>query len=44
MPKAKPQCSINTGSYVFTQLIKLLPKEAFDWIVKQYEGDKYVSH
>ena len=25
---------MNTGTYVFTQLIKLLPKEAFDWIVK----------
>ena len=35
---------MNTGSYVFTQLIKLLPKEAFDWIVKPYEGDKYVKH
>jgi hypothetical protein len=35
---------MNNGSYVFTQLIKLLPKEAFDWIVKQYDGDKYVKH
>ena len=35
---------MNTGSYVFTQLIKLLPKEVFDWIVKQYDGDKYVKH
>lgn len=35
---------MNTGTYVFTQLIKLLPKEAFDWIVKNYEGDKYVKH
>ena len=32
---------MNTGTYVFTQLIKLLPKEAFDWIVKNYEGDNY---
>jgi hypothetical protein len=35
---------MNTGTYVFIQLIKLLPKEAFDWIVKNYEGDKYVKH
>jgi len=35
---------MNTGTYVFTQLIKLLPKEAFDWIVKNYDGDKYVKH
>jgi len=35
---------MNKGSYVFTQLIKLLPKEAFDWIVKKYDGDKYVKH
>jgi hypothetical protein len=35
---------MNNGSYVFTQLIKLLPKEAFDWKVKQYDGDKYVKH
>ncbi len=35
---------MNTGTYVFTQLIKLLPKEAFDWIVKNYDGDKYIKH
>ena len=44
MFELKPQCNMNTGTYVFIQLIKLLPKEAFDWIVKNYEGDKYVKH
>jgi len=31
---------MNTGTYVVTQLIKLLPNEAFDWIVKNYNGKK----
>ena len=34
---------MHNGSYVFTQLVKFLPKETFDWIVTKYQGDKYVK-
>lgn len=34
---------MHNGSYVFTQLVKFLPNETFDWIVKKYQGDKYVK-
>ncbi len=35
---------MNTGKYIFAQLIEFLPQRIFDRIVMKYEGDKYVKH
>ncbi len=35
---------MNTGSYVFSQLVKALDEFVFLRIVKKYDGDKYVKH
>lgn len=35
---------MNSGSYVFTQLVRFLPKDVFDWIVYKHGGDRYVKH
>ena len=35
---------MNTGKYVFAQLIEFLPQRIFDRIVMKYEGNKYVKH
>ena len=34
---------MNSGKYVFSQLVDFLPKRTFDGIVKKYQGDKYVK-
>ena len=34
---------MHNGSYVFTQLVKFLTKETFNWIVTKYQGDKYIK-
>lgn len=31
------------GKFVFSQLCSLLPKVKFDWLVKKYQGNKYVK-
>ncbi len=36
--------SMNTGKYIFSQLIEFLPQRIFDRIVMKYEGNKYVKH
>jgi len=35
---------MNTGKYIFSQLIEFLPQRVFDNIVMKYEGNKYVKH
>ncbi len=35
---------MNTGKYVFSQLVDFLPQRVFDSIVTKYEGNKYVKH
>lgn len=35
---------MNTGKYVFSQLIEILPRRAFDRLVDKYNGNKYVKH
>lgn len=35
---------MNTGKYIFSQLIEFLPQRTFDGIVIKYEGNKYVKH
>lgn len=34
---------MNSGKYLFSQLVEFLPKRIFDGIVKKYSGDKYVK-
>jgi hypothetical protein len=34
---------MNSGKYVFSQLVDFLPKRVFDMIVKRFEGDKWVK-
>ena len=34
---------MNSGKYVFSQLVEFLPKRTFDGIVKKYQGDRYVK-
>ena len=34
---------MNTGKYVFSQLIEFLPKRIFDGIVKRHSGDKWTK-
>lgn len=34
---------MNQGRYVFTQLVDFLPRKNFEWLVKKYEGNKYVK-
>lgn len=34
---------MNSGKYLFSQLIEFLPKRIFDGIVKKYSGDRYVK-
>ena len=34
---------MNSGKYLFSQLVEFLPKRIFDGIVKKYGGDKYVK-
>jgi hypothetical protein len=34
---------MNSGKYLFSQLVDFLPKRIFDGIVKKYGGDKYVK-
>ena len=34
---------MNQGRYVFTQLMDFLPRKYFEWLVKKYEGNKYVE-
>ena len=35
---------MNSGKYVFSQLVEVLPKRRFDLLVEKYEGNKYVKH
>ena len=35
---------MNTGKYVFSQLVEFLPQRVFDNIVTKYEGNRYVKH
>ena len=35
---------MNTGKYVFAQLVEFLPKRIFDGIAKKSGGNKYVKH
>ena len=35
---------MNTGKYIFAQLIEFLPQRIFDRIVMKYERNKYVKH
>ena len=34
---------MNSGKYLFSQLVEFLPKRVFDGIVKKYSGNKYVK-
>lgn len=34
---------MNQGKYIFSQLTDFLPKTKFDWLVKKYQGNKYVK-
>ena len=34
---------MNEGKYVFSQLVKFLPKRSFDCIVMKFQGDKYIK-
>ena len=34
---------MNSGKYLFSQLVEFLPKRVFDGIVRKYCGDKYVK-
>ena len=34
---------MNSGKYIFSQLVAFLPKRVFDMIVKRYNGDKWVK-
>jgi len=34
---------MNSGKYLFSQLVDFLPKRIFDGIIKKYGGDKYVK-
>ena len=35
---------MNTGKYVFAQMIEFLPQRVFDGFAAKYEGNKYVKH
>jgi len=35
---------MNSGKYVFAQLVEFLPQRAFDRIVSHYHGNKYIRH
>jgi hypothetical protein len=35
---------MNSGKYVFAQLVEFLPQRVFDTIVARYQGNKYVRH
>lgn len=34
---------MNQGRYVFTQLVDFLPRKNFEWLVKKYDGNKFVK-
>ena len=34
---------MNQGRYIFTQLVDFLPRKHFEWLVKKYDGNKYVK-
>ena len=34
---------MNKGRYVFSQLCDFLPTDRFEWLVKKYDGNKYVK-
>lgn len=34
---------MNQGRYVFSQLTDFLPRKHFEWLVKKYEGNKFVK-
>ncbi len=34
---------MNQGRYVFTQLVDFIPRKNFEWLVKKYDGNKYVK-
>ncbi len=34
---------MNQGSYIFRQVVEFLPQDHFEWLVKKYEGNKYVK-
>ena len=34
---------MNKGRYVFSQLCDFLPTDHFKWLIKKYEGNKYVK-
>lgn len=35
---------MNMGKFIFSQLVDFLPADHFKWLVKKYEGNKYVKH
>ena len=35
---------MNSGKYVFAQLVEFLPQRVFDTIATRYQGNKYVRH
>lgn len=35
---------MNTGKYVFSQLVEFLPQRVYDGIVSKYDGNKYIKH
>ena len=34
---------MNQGRYIFMQLVDFLPRKNFKWLVKKYEGNKYIK-
>ena len=34
---------MNQGSYIFRQVVEFLPRDYFEWLVKKYDGNKYVK-
>jgi len=35
---------MNSGKYVFAQLVEFLPQRVFDSFVSRYDGNKYIRH
>ena len=34
---------MNQGRFIFSQLVEFIPRKYFEWLVKKYEGNKYVK-
>lgn len=41
--KALIKVAMNQGRYVFAQLMDFIPRKYFEWLIKKYDGNKYVK-